>query len=234
MAGDIQDKSLESDLSALTLPRPPRHDSETPTEPERPADLASQPAHPAPRLLRDFFEKHTDLPTELDSRFPARPLLSVLRTSTPTGHPVRAVAALSTADGQASLVIEAEGSAVRLGFSLASMLTLRFELNALTSLNRERWLQELRPAYEHRHDSSRELRERPHPSFLWGQERWVQDYLIAVPTRGFLSLYAFSRWNFEAAARLTPEAGHRLLDWLDAFWQANAPQETPTNLLTTW
>jgi hypothetical protein len=99
------------------------------------------------------------------------------------------------------------------------MLTLRFGLDQLGDMDRQRWLDLMR-------------REQGGLAFLWGQSRWEEDYLICIARKYHTNVYAFSPRNFDAAIRLTPEVTRKLLNWLEEFWKSAPPDEEPPKLLT--
>jgi hypothetical protein len=175
----------------------------------------------APVLLQQFFNDQIDLSAELATRFPALPLMTVIRFRKLEGKTQRGVATLSTADGIASAVIDADAAtgSIQLSFSYGSMMSMRFRMDDLSSMDRSRWLELMR-------------REGGGVAFLWGQARWEQDYVICVTRRHFASIYAFSHHGFEAAVRLTPDVIKQLLDWLEKFWSATPPGEPPPKQLT--
>jgi len=175
----------------------------------------------APVLLQQFFNDQIDLSAELATRFPSLPLMSVIRFRKLEGKTQRGVATLSTADGVASAVIDADATtgSIQLSFSYGSMMSLRFRMEELSSMDRSRWLELMR-------------REGGGVAFLWGQARWEQDYVICVTRRHFASIYAFSHHGFEAAVRLTPDVSKQLLDWLEKFWSAASSGDQSPKLLT--
>ncbi|HEX2906898.1 MAG TPA: hypothetical protein VHO69_08565, partial [Phototrophicaceae bacterium] len=119
----------------------------------------------APWLLRQHFSNQIDLTKELNSRYPALQLLSVSRfRNLDTRH---GVATLATADGVASLTIDADGASgmMDFAFSFASIHTLRFRLDHLTAVDRTSWLDRMH-------------RDKDDVAFLWGESRWNQDYVI--------------------------------------------------------
>ncbi|NWF69333.1 MAG: hypothetical protein HXY40_09615 [Chloroflexi bacterium] len=174
-----------------------------------------------PWTLEQFFKGKIDLDKELVMRFPNMPLMSVIGFRSLGSNTQRGVATLSTADGGANLVVDASASGertVQFSFTYGSMLTLRFRLDTLSDMDRSRFLDLMR-------------RNQPGLTFLWGQSRWEQDYLICVTRKHYTSLLAFSRNHFEAAVRLTPNVTKQLVDWIENFWKA-PPEEEPPQLLT--
>jgi hypothetical protein len=175
----------------------------------------------APVLLQQFFNDQIDLSAELATRFPSLPLMSVIRFRKLEGKSQRGVATLSTPDGVASAVIDADATSgsIQMSFSYGSMMSLRFRMDELSSMDRSRWLELMR-------------RDAGGVAFLWGQARWEQDYVICVTRRHFASIYAFSHHGFEAAVRLTPDVTKKLLDWLEKFWHTASPGDQPPKMLT--
>ncbi len=180
----------------------------------------SQPAN-APWALEQFFNGEIDLDRELVARFPNVPLMSTIRLRSLGAKSKRGVATLATQDGVASVLVEADAATkiVQVSFSFGSMLTLRFRLEDLSDADRSRWLELMR-------------REQGGIAFLWGQSRWESDYVICIVRKHYTNLYAFSRREFEAAVRMTPDVTRQLLDWLDSMWKPEAPPDAPPRLLT--
>jgi len=160
-----------------------------------------------PLVLQQYFNGEVNLERELASRYPAMPLMSLSSFRTTGLNPRRGVALLATQDGAASLRVEVNGEtrAVSFVFAIGSMLGLGFSPLRLSDLDRGQWLDAMRAQEA--------------ASFLWGQARWEQDYVIATPGRHFYSFYAFSNHGHEAAARVTTEITGKLLDWLDQMWR---------------
>lgn len=170
---------------------------------------------PVPPLLRDFMDGTADLIRELEGRYQTPPLMSLFRVNEARAG----VAILATQDGAATLTVEVDNrsNALDCTFRLNSMLGHHFSLRSLSDLDRTRWLAILREG-------------EAEPVLLWTAARWNQDYLIASAHRYYTNLFAFAPQHAEAAARLTPEASRKLLDWLDARWFAPAePGETALN-----
>ncbi len=160
-----------------------------------------------PLILQQHFNGEINLDRELASRYPAMPLMSLSNFRATGMKPRRGVALLSTQDGAASLRFEVNGEtrAVSLVFTFGSMLGLGFSPLRLSELDRGQWLDAMRAQEA--------------VSFLWGQARWEQDYLITTPGRHFYSFYAFSNRGSEAAVRVTTEITGKLLDWLEKMWR---------------
>ncbi|MEM6282398.1 MAG: hypothetical protein AAF787_09425, partial [Chloroflexota bacterium] len=179
-----------------------------------------------------FFKEQIDLNQELVQRFPTMPLMSVIRFRDIYEDHERGVATLTTQDGTAGLIVDVSKVEydIQFSFTYGSMLSLRFHLTELSSLDRRTWLDNLQTRTED-------------IAFLWGQSRWTKDYIICVPHRFYLSLLAFSPNNFEAAVRVTPQARDKLLSWLRKFWDyAEKPEvkdssstgNTTGSILDSW
>ncbi len=173
-------------------------------------DSTPEPALPAtlPWSLQLYFDGEIDLNKVLVGHFPQVPVMSTMHAGELGRQNRLAVAALSTQDGAASLIAEVDVSslAVQFTFVQSSMLALRFAPDKLTAADRAQWIAALR----------RELGE---VAFLWDQSRWTNDYLIAVASKTFTNVFAFSPHHVEAAARLTPDVSRKLVDWLTQYWQ---------------
>ncbi|GAB4313652.1 MAG: hypothetical protein Kow00117_06200 [Phototrophicales bacterium] len=174
-----------------------------------------------PWALQQFFNGEIDLAVELSERFSTTPLMSVIKTRTLGTRKERGVAELSTPDGAAAIIFEADKTnhVVQLSFTFGSMLTLRFRLDDLNHTDRTRWLELMR-------------RDQGGLAFLWGPSRWESDYVICITRKYYTNFYAFSPRHFEAAARLTPEVTTKLLNWLETFWQQDEKDDEPPQLLT--
>ena len=161
-----------------------------------------------PWLLQHHFDGEIDLIKELAARYPQVPVMSLIHMREVGTQNRRGVAVLATQDGAASLVAEVDAlsGGVQFTFTLSSMLALRFCPGTLSEMDRAQWQEPMR-------------RESGEAAFLWNQERWANDYLIGATYKNFTSLYAFSPHRVEAAARLPPEVGRRLLDWLEGYWR---------------
>ncbi len=178
------------------------------------------PSRP-PWTLQQFFDGEIDLDVELSKRFPSIPVMSTIRFRNLGSKTTRGVGTLSTQDGAASLIVDVDSETriVQLSFTYGSMLTLRFTLDNLSSMDQSRWIELMR-----RKDGGL--------AFLWGAERWEQDYLICIGRKYFTNLFAFSPHSFEAAVRLTPEVATQLLGWLEGFWTEPPAAEEPPQLIT--
>ncbi|MFW5709134.1 MAG: hypothetical protein ACOCX5_02820 [Chloroflexota bacterium] len=184
--------------------------------------LATAPQAEPPWVLQQFFKGEIDLDMELSNRSSNMPVMATIKfrgLGTRTG---RGVATLTTQDGAAQVIFDADRQTgvVQVSFTFGSMLTLRFKLHNL--VDRRRWLELMR-------------REAGGLAFLWGPDRWEQDYAICISRRYFTNFYTFSPHGFEAATRLTPEVTGKLLDWLESFWQEDEEkpdQDSPPML--TW
>lgn len=182
---------------------------------------ADLPGTRPPLLLQLFLEGEVDLDAELAQRYPSPPLLSAARFHALAGR--AGTALLTTQDGASALLVEADRATrgVNLVFSFGSVLGLRFTFDALSDVDRARWLDQMR-----REDSG--------VAFLWGQARWDSDYAITCTHRYFVTLYTFSPRGVEAAVRFTPDAMRQLVGWLATFWAVAPRAVPPLDELTTW
>lgn len=165
-----------------------------------------------PWALQQFFDGEIDLEQELLKRFPAVPVMTTIKFRTLGLNSTRKVATLSSQDGGASLIVDAdmETKVVQLSFTFGSMLTLRYVLSDLPANNRERWLELMR-------------REKGGLAFLWNEDRWREDYLICVSREYSTNIFAFSPRHFESAVRITKNITAELLAWLEDVW-VNEPE----------
>lgn len=221
----------QSDPSPTILEKPEVIDAPVQTrsivvkpEPEQ-QDIAEAPEYDqTPWTLQQFFNGEIDLDVELSKRFARMPMMASVRFRTLGAHSGRKVASLETQDGSASVIIDADKKTkvIQLSFTLSSMLTLRFMLANLSDADRSRWLELMR-------------RQQGGISFLWGPDRWQDDYLICISRNNHTNIYAFSANSFEAAVRLTPNVTQKLLDWLDEIWQDDPSDESSDDQpLLTW
>ncbi|RMG84491.1 MAG: hypothetical protein D6712_11200 [Chloroflexi bacterium] len=186
-------------------------------------DAKSTPVATPPWTLQQFFNGEIDLDAELSKRFPTLPVMSDIRFRTLGQRTGRNVATLSTQDQSASLIIDADtpSKVIQLSFSFASMLSLRFTMDNLSDMDRERWLELM-----HRQQGGL--------AFLWGQERWERDYLICISRRYYTNIYAFSPRYYEAAARLTPGVTRKLLKWLRELWKEKPQDKQEPPQMLSW
>lgn len=182
--------------------------------------LAQTTSNP-PWTLQQFFDGEIDLDVELARRFPSMPMMSILKTRTLGTNSGRKVAELSSQDGAAGMIIDADtvSKVIQLSFTFGSMLTLKFVMSDLNNMDRERWVELMR-------------RDAGGLAFLWGTKRWTSDYMICISRKHFTNMYAFSPNNFEAGVRITPTVIKDLLDWLEKIWDEPEPPEEPPQLLT--
>jgi len=176
-----------------------------------------------PWTLQQFFDGEIDLDVELAKRFPTMPTMSSIHFRTLGVESGRGVALLSTQDGGATVTIDADQrtKVMQLSFTFGSMLTLRFVLDTLNDVDRNRWLELMR-------------RDEGGLAFLWGPQRWQDEYLICISRKSFTSIYAFSPNNFEAAVRLTPTVTDKYLDWLEEIWLESPDDDEDDSPLLTW
>jgi len=196
----------------ITLPKREIDSKKTPL-----AQTTSTP----PWTLQQFFNGEIDLDVELGRRFPAMPMMSIVKTRSLGTNTGRKVAELSSQDGAATMVIDADtvSKVIQLSFTVGSMLTLKFAMTDLSNMDRDRWLELMR-------------RDSGGLAFLWGTKRWASDYLICISRKHYTNLYAFSPSNFEAGVRLTPTVTQEVLDWLEQIWDEPEEDDEPPQLLT--
>lgn len=178
------------------------------------------PASP-PWTLQQFFDGEIDLDVELASRSQNMPVMSTIKFRELGTRSGRGVATISTSDGSAQVIFDADAVSrvVQMSFTYGAMLTLRFSLRDLSDMDRSRWLELMR-------------RDQGGLAFLWGPARWESDYVICIVRKYFTNFYAFSPNNFEAAIRMTPDVSRKLLDWLEDFWKQPPSEDEPPALLT--
>lgn len=166
-----------------------------------------------PWTLEQFFKGNIDLDQELISRFPNMPLMLTFKSRMMGSNQRRGVATLSNQDGSAMVMIDVNGETgtVQFSYTFGSMLTLRFIMDELSDADRTRWLELM-----HRKQGGL--------TFLWGQSRWQRDYMICIRREYYTSLLAYSRNNFEAAVRMTPDVSRELIKWLGSFWKPEQPK----------
>ena len=184
-------------------------DDTVPARPEISPVVADTILNEAPLLLARFFQGVLDIDAEYARRFPAMPMLSVVRL-----HEIdlqHAAATISKQDGAASLIVDVDRTtlAVQFTFVYGSMLAQCFRLDELSALDRRRWLEAMR------HDLKK-------PAFLWDADRWQKDYVLASVHEYYVNMYAFSPVGAAAAVRITPAAMGKLLDWLDQNWRTHS------------
>jgi hypothetical protein len=191
-------------------------------EPKGPEEDRTPLRSSTPWTLQQFFNGEIDLDVELAKRFPTMPVMSSIHFRNLGTQSGRGVATLTSGDEGVRVIIDADAKSrvVQMSFTFGSMITLRFNLDDLSDMDRSRWLELMR-------------REEGGLAFLWGPSRWQKDYLICVSRKYFTNLYAFSPRNFEAAIRMTPAILEQLLNWLEQFWkQTNDKKDEPP--LLTW
>lgn len=176
-----------------------------------------------PWMVSQFLHGDGDLHTELAQRYPNQPLMSLFSSRFSETSPQHGFATLSTQDGWASIIVEVDGSTYNttFAFSMASMLTLRFDLVSLSDLDRSQWLEQV-------------ARGQQKVNILWGRLRWRSDYMIWSQRQHYTNVYAFSQQHhIEAAARLTPDVTKALVEWLGARWQPQ-PSQDEGELSVSW
>ena len=176
-----------------------------------------------PWTLQQFFNGQIDLDAELAKRFQNVPMMTTVKFRDLGQETNRGVATLTTPDGAAQVIFDADKSSriVQMSFTWGSMLTLRFTLQKLSDTDRTRWLRLMK-------------RKEGGLAFLWGPTRWEQDYMICISRKFFTNIYAFSPNGYEAAVRLSPEVMNQLLDWLQKFWEEDSDTDDQSPKLLTW
>ncbi len=194
----------------------------------RPADVPEAVASrdSAPWLVRQALDHPETLSVELAARFPGLPLMTVIRLREVDAKTGRGLAVLTSSDGVAAMRIELDSASqlLEFTFSYGGMLALRFQIDGLSIKDRANFLERMQL-------------EGDHSAYLWGEVRWMHDYLIGVSRRQganqFINLYAFSRHNTEAAVRLKPDICSQLLNWLADHWkEEETTKEQPS--ITGW
>jgi hypothetical protein len=161
--------------------------------------------------LQQYFDGQINLDVELSQRFKNVPVLTSTKFRTLGDQKEHGVATIAAPDDSSWVVFDADkiSHVVRVSFTLSGMLSLQFTLEGLNDLDRARWIALMR-------------REEGGLAFLWGPRRWEHDYFICIKRKYFTNIFAFSPGQFEAAARLTPEATQKWVDWLEKFWQTES------------
>jgi hypothetical protein len=164
--------------------------------------------------LQQYFDGEINMDVELSQRFKNVPVLTSTKFRTIGAQKEHGVATISAPDDSSWVVFDADkvSHIVQVSFTLSGMLSLRFTLEGLNDLDRARWIALMR-------------REEGGLAFLWGPRRWEHDYVICIKRKYFTNIFAFSPGKFEAAARLTPEATQKWVDWLEKFWQTEPLEE---------
>jgi hypothetical protein len=173
-------------------------------------------ASDVPWVISRALNAEGDLHAELAARYPNQPLMSLFSARSVGGRIPRQLAILSTQDGAAHLTfeIDPQSHAMQCAYTIQSMLTLRFDLAALSDLDRSQWLEQMRQAQER-------------TTILWGKMRWRSDYMVWSQKRYFTNVYAFSPQHIEAAARLSADVHSQLIRWLFRYWMAAAQETAP-------
>ncbi|MBE0689176.1 MAG: hypothetical protein IH587_03525, partial [Anaerolineae bacterium] len=112
---------------------------------ERSSQSLRPDGHDVPWMVSQFLHGDGDLHTELAERYPNQPLMSLFSSRLSDTSPQRGLATLSTQDGGASVMVDVDLSThnIEFAFSVASMLTLRFNLVSLSDLDRSQWLEQV-------------------------------------------------------------------------------------------
>lgn len=215
-----QARAIQKSSTILPTTTPRLIDSQA-MPPVNPNVAMTRAGEEPPWTLQQFFNGEVDLELELGKRFPKMPMMARIKFREVGTHAKIHSATLSTQDGSAGLTVDVDprNKIMQMSFTIESMITLRFMLVSLSSMDRERWLDLMQ-------------REQGGLAFLWGPDRWQSDYIICLSRKYFTNMYAFSPNNFEAGVRMTPTVSQELLDWLDRTWQLESPDENPPTLLT--
>lgn len=195
----------------------------TPVPSQLPPEAIAPTAAPS-WTLQKFFDGEINLDVELSNRFKTVPVMTSIKFRVQGDKKEHGIATISAADDSSWVVLDVDkvSHVVHMAFTLGGMLSLRFTVDGLNDIDRQRWLSLMR-------------REEGGLAFLWGPQRWEHDYAICVKRRYFTNIFAFSPDKFEAAIRLTPDASHQLVNWLEKFWQVAPPQNNDTlPPLLTW
>lgn len=168
-----------------------------------------------PLTLQQFFTGEIDLDTELAQRFANAPLMSSagMNPRKPTSMTRRVSAVLTSQDAGSMFTLDVDRHTGQLesSFTIASMLSFRFDLGLIPKQERHRWV---------------ELMQRSSGiAFLWTKDRWEKDYMIWVVREYFTRVYAFSPGKFEAAVRMTPDTLQDLLGWCKTYWLENTGED---------
>lgn len=237
MPTDPHDFGHEPD--EMTLPsRQGRTTSLPPLEPlPHPAGAPPPAETPPPWLLQEHYEGRIDLAAELSALYPAPPLVTVFKTHKARANSRFHSASIAGPDGTVTLHVEARADApqARFTFTLSSMMTLRFAMLNLTEGDCAHWLRAMRwepNRFDARVPGSKRVEEH-RLAFLWGQQRWQQDYLLSVVEHKFATLYAFSLNGYEACLRLTRDSKLELHNWLASTWNTG-DLSTQSQQLAGW
>lgn len=163
----------------------------------------STPKTEPPWILQQFFDGQLDLGDELSARFKDMPMMSVIKIRS-LGQE-RTVVTLSAQNEAARLIFDLHKptASLQTSFVLDSMLSLSFKFYDLGNMHLADWI------------SSVNQEQDGVSSFLWGDNRWEDDYLVSVKHKYFTSLFAFSPRDFEAAVAITSNVTQKLMDWFE-------------------
>ena len=195
---------------------------EKPTAVELPPEALAPTSEPS-WTLQQYFDGEINLDVELSQRFKNVPVMTSAKFRIMGDRKEHGVATLSAQDESSWVVFDADkvSRVTYLSFTLGAMLSLRFALEGINDIDRERWVTLMR-------------RKEGGLAFLWGPQRWEHDYIICIKRKYFTNLFAFSPGKFEAAVRLTPDSTQKLVDWLEAFWQTDIPADDEPPPILTW
>lgn len=184
---------------------------------------ASAPTSQPSWTLQQYFDGEINLDVELSQRFKNVPVMSSAKFRVMGDRKEHGVATLAAQDESSWVVLDVDqlSRVTQFTFTLAGMISLRFVLDGINDIDRERWVTLMR-------------REEGGLAFLWGPKRWEHDYIICIKRKFFTNLFAFSPGKFEAGVRLTPDSTQKLVDWLEAFWQTDIPADDEPPPILTW
>jgi hypothetical protein len=173
-------------------------------------------------LIEQFLDAQIDLEQELSARFHGMSVMATVKFRQLGDNPNRYVASLATQDDSAQMIfdIDTQTGNLQTTFAWGAMLAQRFTLDDL--IDKSQWLEMVR-------------RQEGGIAFLWSAARWEQDYMICIARKHYSNFYAFSPYGLEAAARLTPDVSHKVMNWLENHWGKEQPPAPPSpQMLENW
>ena len=173
--------------------------------------------------LQQFFDGQINLDSELAQRFTNVPVMSTAKFRVLGNRKEHGVATITAQDESSWVVFDVDkvSHVTHIAFTLGGMLSLRFKLEGLNDIDRKRWIALMR-------------RDEGGLAFLWGPQRWEHDYAVCVKRKFFTNIFAFSPGQFEAAIRMTPDVTRQLVNWLEKFWETDAPDINEPPPILTW
>jgi len=156
-----------------------------------------------PWILQRFFDGQLDLGDELSIRFKDMPMMSIIKIRF-LGQD-RTVATLATQDSSARVIFDLHKptASLQISFVLDSMLSLSFNFCDVGDINLENWVSAVNQAQD------------GVASFLWGDTRWENDYLISVAYKYFTVLFVFSPRDFQSAVAMSSSITQKLMVWFE-------------------